>query len=83
MGWRVQVFVLSRILIVILSGCGAHPASCSMNTGVLSPKIKGPAREIEPEPLSSVEVKNEWSYTCPPLYAFVTWTGTILPLLLL
>jgi len=54
-----------------------------MNTGVLSPKIKGPAREIEPEPLSSVEVKNEWSYTCPPLYAFVTWTGTILPLLLL
>jgi hypothetical protein len=24
---------------------------------------------------SSAEVKNEWSYTSPPLYAFMAWTG--------
>jgi len=48
MGWRVQGFIPSRILIVLLSSCGAHPASCSMGTGVLSPEIKRPEREIEP-----------------------------------
>jgi hypothetical protein len=48
MGWKVQVFILIRILIVLLFGCGAQPASCSMGTGVLSPEIKRPERKIEP-----------------------------------
>jgi hypothetical protein len=80
---RVQVFIPGRILIVVLSGCVAHPSSCSMATGVVSTEIRRPEREIEPYPLSSAEVKNEWSYTCTPVYAVMAWTGTTLPLLLL
>jgi len=48
MGWRVQGFIPSRTLIVLLSGSDAHPASSSMGTGVLSLEIKRPEREIEP-----------------------------------
>jgi hypothetical protein len=46
-GWRVQVFIPGMILIVVLTGSVAHPASCSMGTGVLFPEIRRPEREIE------------------------------------
>ena len=50
---------LSRIQNV-MTGSGAHPASCSRNRGVTD---------------LSVEVKNEWSSTSAPPYAFMFCTG--------
>ena len=41
----------------------AHPASYAMRIGVLSPGLKRSEREADHLLLSSVEVKNEWSYT--------------------
>jgi hypothetical protein len=35
--------------------------------GGLSPGIKRPGREVHHSTPSSAEVKNEWSYTYPPL----------------
>jgi hypothetical protein len=34
---------------------------------------KLPGREADNSPQSSVEVKNEWSYTSTPQYAFIAW----------
>jgi hypothetical protein len=42
------------------NGSEFHPASYSMGTGFLSPKVK---REVDHSPSSSFEVKNEWSCT--------------------
>jgi hypothetical protein len=47
----------------IQNGSGAHPASYTMVTGVLSPGVKWPWREADHSPPSSAEVKNAWSYT--------------------
>jgi hypothetical protein len=43
-----------------------------MGTGVLSHEVKRPGRP------SSTEVKNKWSYSSTPTYAFMVWTGTAL-----
>jgi len=32
--------------------------------------------------ISRAEVRNEWSYTTAPLYAYMAWTGTAVPLTL-
>jgi len=37
--------------------------------------------DVEHLPLSSAEVKNEWSFTSTPLYVFTTWTRIALLLL--
>jgi hypothetical protein len=37
-------------------------------------KVKQPEREVNHSPPSNDEVKNEWSYTFVPLYAFMAWT---------
>jgi hypothetical protein len=57
--------------------------------GDLSLRIKQPGRETEHSPPSSAVIKNAWSYTSTPQYAFMAWcsvksTGTtlLLPLLL-
>jgi hypothetical protein len=47
----------------------AHSASYSGVNDFL-PWVKRPWREVKLT--SSAEVKNEWSYTSTPLYAFVT-----------
>ena len=39
-----------------------------------------PGRNFDHSPPSSAEVKNKWSYTSLPLYAFKAWIGTSLPL---
>jgi hypothetical protein len=39
-----------------------HPSSCSMGTGVLSPVVMRPGRELNSSP-SSAQVKNKWSHT--------------------
>jgi hypothetical protein len=50
---------LSSILCV-QTGSGAHPASYTMGTGVLSPGVKArPGREADHSPPSSAEVVNE------------------------
>jgi hypothetical protein len=41
--------------------------------GALSLGVKWPGREADHSPPSSAEVKNEWSYTSTPQYAFVAW----------
>ena len=55
-------------------GSGAHPASCSMDTGV-----KHPWREFYRSSARGVEVMSERSYNCllPP-YAFIPWVGLFL-----
>jgi hypothetical protein len=42
-------------------------------SGTLSLGIKRPGREADHSPLSSAEVKNAWSYTSTPQYAFMAW----------
>jgi len=41
--------------------------------GVPTLGVKRPGREVDHSPPSSAEVKNEWSYTSTPQYAFMTW----------
>ena len=53
--------------------------SCSVRTGVLFPAVKMPGFESEHSPLSSPEVKNEWSYTFHPPCAIMACTGTAVP----
>jgi hypothetical protein len=52
------------------TGFGAHPASYLMCTGVISSVVKQPGLEVNNSSPSSAEVKNEWSYTCPPPICF-------------
>jgi hypothetical protein len=41
--------------------------------GALSLGVKRLGREDDHSPLFSAEVKNAWSYTCTPQYAFMAW----------
>ena len=47
----------------------------SYGYGVSFPRVKQPRSEANHSPLSSDQVKNEWSYISTPLYAFLAWTG--------
>jgi len=42
---------------------------------VLSPVVQRPGRKVDHSPTSSAEVKNGWSYTSVPLYAYIAGTG--------
>jgi len=55
----------------IYTGTGAYPLFFS---GLQQLKHK-----VEYSSHSSAKIKNEWSYTSTPLYAFMVWTGTTLP----
>jgi hypothetical protein len=57
-------------------GSGNHPASYSMGT----PGIKRLGCEADHLPLSSADVKNEWTYTFIPLYSPKSYTRTTLQL---
>jgi len=50
----------------VQTGSGAHPASCSLGTGVLSWGLKWLGHYINHRPPSSANLKNEWSYTSSP-----------------
>jgi hypothetical protein len=41
--------------------------------GALSLEVNWPGREADHSPPSSAEVKNAWSYTSTPQYAFMAW----------
>jgi hypothetical protein len=61
----------------VQNGSGAHPASYPMGTGALSLGIKRPGRAADHSPPFSDEVKNAWSYTSFPQYAFMAWCSVI------
>ena len=53
------------------TGSGAHPALCSVGTGVLSPGVQRPGRKINDSPPYVTEVKNEWSSASPRPVCFL------------
>jgi hypothetical protein len=57
----------------VQNGSGAHPASYPMGTRGSFLGVKRPRREADHSPPSSAEVKNAWSYTSTPQYAFMAW----------
>jgi hypothetical protein len=51
----------------VQTGCGAHPASCTVGIGGPFPGAKErPGRNVDHSPPSSVKVKNEELYFSPP-----------------
>jgi hypothetical protein len=46
-----------------------------MGTGYFFSGVKRRVRDVDHTPPFSVKVKNEWSYTCNPPYAFIVRTG--------
>ena len=48
------------------TGPGAHPASYSVGAEGSSLEVKRQGYEVDQSPPTSVEVKNEWSYTVTP-----------------
>jgi hypothetical protein len=57
----------------VQNGSGSHPTSYPMGTRGSFPGLKRPRREADHSPPYSAEVKNEWSYTSTPQYAFMAW----------
>jgi hypothetical protein len=55
------------------TGSGSHPVSYPMGIRDFSLGVKRPGREANHSPPPSAEVKNTWSYTSIPQYAFVAW----------
>jgi hypothetical protein len=49
----------------VQAGSGAHPVYYLVGTGVISPGMKRPVREVDHTHASSAEVKSEWSYVPP------------------
>jgi hypothetical protein len=51
----------------VQTGCGPHPASCTVGTGSSFPGDKGrPGRDADHSPPSSAEVKKEWELYLSP-----------------
>jgi hypothetical protein len=57
----------------VQAGSVANPASYPMGTRALFLGVKRPGREADHSPPSSAEIKNTWSFTSTPHYAFTTW----------
>jgi hypothetical protein len=57
----------------VQNGSRAHPDSYPMGTRGTSLGVKRPGREADHSSPSSAKVKNEWSYTSTPQYAFMAW----------
>jgi hypothetical protein len=49
----------------------AHPTSCPMGTGALSPAVKRLGRVADHSPPISAEVKKTWISTSTPRYIFM------------
>jgi hypothetical protein len=62
---RIPVGVITCLVSkTVHTGPGAHPASCSVGTGVLSREVKRPRLEVDHSSPSSAGVKNKCRYTC-------------------
>jgi hypothetical protein len=58
----------------VQTGSADHPLPLIQYVpGALSVGIKRPGREADHSPPSSADVKNAWSYTSTPQYAFMAW----------
>jgi hypothetical protein len=57
----------------VQNGSGAHPASYLIGTTGSFLGSKELEREADHSPPSNAEVKNAWSYTSTPQYAFMAW----------
>jgi hypothetical protein len=57
----------------VQTGSVAQPASIQWVPGAISMGIKRSMREADHSPQFSAEVKNAWSYTSTPQYAFTAW----------
>lgn len=57
-------------------GSAADPASYLVGTWAPSRGVNRSEREVDHSPQSSIELKNEWSYTSSSTYSFTVWTGT-------
>jgi hypothetical protein len=75
LGWRVRgsnpgkykrIFSMN-----VHNGSGACPVSYLLGTGILSPRVKRPGREVNHTPPSSAEVKNKWSQASARLSSFL------------
>jgi hypothetical protein len=52
---------------------GSTRSPIQQEPGDLSPGVKWPGHEADNSTLSIAQVKNVWSYTSTPPYAFVAW----------
>lgn len=64
------------VLYIVRTGCRVHPSFYSMGTGFLSRSYIGRGVNLTTHLLPPP--KNAWRYNSAPLYAFVTWTRTVL-----
>ena len=71
---RQEIFHLSKSSRMAL-GPGKSPTQW-IHT-VSFPEERRPVREADHPPPSRAKVKNEWSYTSSPPYAFIVWTRYI------
>ena len=62
-----------KILQNFQAGSGVHPTPCLVGSGGSFSGVKWPTRKVNQAPPSSVEVKNEWSYTSTPSISFLAW----------
>jgi hypothetical protein len=64
----------------VQTGSEAHPASCTMGTGVLSPGVKrGRDLMLTTQPRLEPRLRISRSYTSSPPGAFMACSGTALP----
>jgi hypothetical protein len=82
MGWTVGVLVFDSrwglgiflfTTAVFRTALGPTQSPIQRVAGSLSLVIKRPGREADHSPPSRAEVKNAWSYTSTPQYAFMAW----------
>jgi len=57
----------------VMTGSRTHTASYPMGTGGSYPSGKAEGREADHSPPSNAEVKNVWSCTFTPQFAFMAW----------
>jgi hypothetical protein len=78
MSWMIRCSSSSKAGNFLLHHCaqtssGAHPLSCPRDIGALSLEVRQLGHEADHSPPSSAGVKNAWSCTSTPQYAFMSW----------
>lgn len=58
--------------------CSYHQTTYSVGTGGSFPEgALRPVNDADHSTISNIEIKNEWSWTYTPLYAFIAYAGTL------
>jgi hypothetical protein len=70
-GVRVPLGQEFSLLHVVQTDTGAHPVSCRMGNGALSPGVKRQGSEFDQSSPTGAEVKKMWIYTSTVPYAFM------------